>query len=294
MQPERKSGHEYDCVYYPPAKDPSPWHYNPMFPPASPVSQFYPGFYPIPPPQPVADPWSRASHSPVAYKSSSTDRLHMITPVRATGCPAIYSLRSPNPSPVHTPSSSPILSRSRASPSPGTSPAAAGNRGSAAAANGRRPAATPSPVLQAKGAASKPPRPRQRPVLQRARTVDYPLDCLSDANHCLTDDGFRVEPYRESSTPQRLMDATSKIPSLDSLYEHLKAFASSSTNALPNQTPANYQSQYQSPADETRRDRSATFSGKIIASRNGNKVFDDRPCTTFRDVVKACSGSSVV
>lgn len=115
-----------------------------------------------------------------------------------------YGFRpSPAPSPVHTPSGSPVLSRAR-----GSSP------------SGRRmmPPVPPPKVCGSNvAAAGKPPRPR-RPPLVRAKTVDpSPLDSLLD------------DPF-QSSKP---LDTESKIPSLDSLYEQLKAFASSSGGPVP-------------------------------------------------------------
>ena len=73
------------------------------------------------------------------------------------------------------------------------------------------------PPKTAVSAAGKPPRPR-RPPLVKAKTVD------SSAHDFFLDDPFQS---------QRPLDSESKIPSLDSLYEQLKAFASSSGPVPP-------------------------------------------------------------
>lgn len=95
------------------------------------------------------------------------------------------------PSPAHTPSSSPVLNRAnRASSSPRRMP----------------------PIPPPKPSSLKPPLPR-RPVLIKSKTFDSgPPPPPSD---------YFYEDHFQS---QRPLDPGSKIPSLDSLYEQLKAF----------------------------------------------------------------------
>jgi len=97
------------------------------------------------------------------------------------------------PSPAHTPSSSPVLNRAnRASSSPRRMP----------------------PIPPPKPSSLKPPLPR-RPVLIKSKTFDSgPPPPPSD---------YFYEDHFQCS--QRPLDPGSKIPSLDSLYEQLKAFA---------------------------------------------------------------------
>lgn len=136
------------------------WQNSPMFSPTQPYSAFQ-----------VADPCF--NNRPNYAKSYSLERLNQ----------PVYLVRSPGPSPVHTPTGSPVIGR-RASPSP------------------RPPRRAPLPPLP-KVPSGKPPLPR-RPVLMKSKTVD------------------------EDSLP-RPLDSTSKIPSLDSLYEQLKVLSGSTT-----------------------------------------------------------------
>ena len=187
---------DYESVYYP------PWQYSPIFGPNPPTYGFNPqGWTPV------------NYRPPTAFKSHSTERLNCPRFVQ----PPVYSFRSPNPSPVHTPSGSPVMNRSiRFTPSP--SPAR----------NVRR--MPPPPPLPVHPATSKPPLPRQRPPLLKSKTVDHPPDYLppESCSHRSFDDLRKITndgSIGHWNTAR--MDMSSKIPSLDSLYEQLKAFAAS-------------------------------------------------------------------
>lgn len=201
----------------------------------------------------MVDSWM--AYRPVPpYKSYSSERLNQQHPQ------VLYSFRSPAPSPVHTPSGSPILSRTRGS-SPALPP-------------GRPQRRMIPPIPPPKNvAASKPPRPlRQRPALMKAKTIDCP-------------EGFDNDPFQ----PERPLEAGNKIPSLDSLYEQLKAFAAST----PPPTPTGSSSCRPSRVDNQLaadlaaaalemvansplvRSRSATFSGPASPFNCRPKVFID-------------------
>ncbi|XP_046640016.1 liprin-beta-2-like isoform X2 [Daphnia pulicaria] len=200
---------EYEAVYLaglpppppppppPPTDKPWQWQNSPIYG-ANGSLQYYPGYASYV--HPVVDSWMTyrplpPTVTPPPYKSYSMERLNHPS--------VVYSFRSPAPSPVHTPSSSPVLSRARGS-SPGS---AMGRPGQP---NQRRVAAAPPIPPPKNGAASKPPRPlRNRPTLVKAKTIDFADGC-NDA-----------DPFQ----PQKPLEVGNKIPSLDSLYEQLKAFA---------------------------------------------------------------------
>lgn len=198
------NGGNYDSVYYPPVADHvPPWQYSPLFNGTQmPMNAaYFPGYYA---PQ-AQDPWH---YPPRPFKSYSMDRLNTTAVRVSPSLPAAYFHRSPNPSPVHTPSSSPVLNRARFSPGP---------------VPRRIPVPIPAPIP---AASCKPPRPRQRPPLQKAKTVDAG-DCYAERRSCddlrkICNDGSVLV---QRPTPR--MDSSTKMPSLDSLYEQLKAFAAS-------------------------------------------------------------------
>ena len=266
------NGREYDSVFSPATStDPlKPWQYSPLFSTNLPSSSYYSsggGYCPVVPPPP-ADPWGhyrfpQPQHAPYpSYRSYSLERLNQPTgysvATSSGGCPVVYSLRSPNPSPVHTPSGSPVLNRSRFTPSPGSSPSI-----SRSVCNSRRmlPPSPPS-LPPSKGTASKPPRPRpsgQRPILLKSKTIDCPTP---------------PEPRTNSIYPQqRPLEAGSKIPSLDSLYEQLKAFAASPENNAPPRVDANLAADLAALVGGVARSRSASYSGASLSVRNQPKVF---------------------
>ncbi|KAK4008014.1 hypothetical protein OUZ56_013173 [Daphnia magna] len=202
--PPPNGNHEYETVYLPGLPPPPPppptdkswqWQSSPIYG-ANGSLQYYPGFGSYV--HPVVDSWMGyrplpPPSTPPPYKSYSMERLNHPS--------VVYSFRSPAPSPVHTPTSSPVLSRAR-----GSSPASA--MGRPIQPNQRR--VTPPVPPPKNGAASKPPRPlRNRPTLVKAKTIDF-ADGSSDC-----------DPFQ----PQKPLEAGNKIPSLDSLYEQLKAFA---------------------------------------------------------------------
>jgi hypothetical protein len=277
---------EYEAVYLaglpppppppppPPTDKPWQWQNSPIYG-ANGSLQYYPGYASYV--HPVVDSWMTyrplpPTVTPPPYKSYSMERLNHPS--------VVYSFRSPAPSPVHTPSSSPVLSRARGS-SPGS---AMGRPGQP---NQRRVAAAPPIPPPKNGAASKPPRPlRNRPTLVKAKTIDFADGC-NDA-----------DPFQ----PQKPLEVGNKIPSLDSLYEQLKAFAAATPPPSAPLAPA-------SPCPTTRssrtidnqmaadlaaaalemvansplvRSRSATFSGapSSFAFNSRPKVFIALPHST--------------
>ena len=274
MQPEYRSSvsketairereRERDSLYYPSAtKTPhlQPWQYSPIFSTTNPSSTYYSssaadGYYPAVPPPPL-DPWGAYRHlhapSSAPFRTERTYSFERLNPLPST----CYSLRSPNASPVHTPSNSPVLNRSRFTPSPGSSPLL--NR----AAQGRRTTAS-----------SKPPRPRQsahRPPLHKSKTVDH-------------------TSHLSPSPLHRPLDAASKIPSLDSLYEQLKAFAASPEGAggvarsrTTTRVDAHLAADLAALVGGVTRARSASYSGASLSIRNQyHQVFLTRQHTFF-------------
>ena len=204
--PSNGSAHnEYETVYLsgpPPPPPPPPtdkswqWQNSPIYG-VNGSPQYYPGYPYVP-----LDPWLAYRPLPATppYKSYSMERLNHPS--------VVYSFRSPAPSPVHTPSGSPVLSRAR-----GSSPGLPLGR----QVQPQRRMIPPVPPPK-NGPASKPPRPlRQRPPLIKAKTIDF------------ADGSCDGDPFH----PQKPLDATSKIPSLDSLYEQLKAFAAATPPPPP-------------------------------------------------------------
>ena len=270
MQPEYKPEYktefrpskevrDYESVFFPAAASANlqPWHYSPIFSTTNPPPYYSgDGYYPAVPPPPL-DPWGgyhRQVQAPsTPLRSYSFERLNQPAAYGAPsgGCPSsVYSVRSPNPSPVHTPSNSPVLNRSRFTPSPGSSPSL-----SRSTATSRRINAVALPHPVKAGAASKPPRPRpmaHRPPLHKSKTVDH---------------SYLPPP----TLMHRPLDAGSKIPSLDSLYEQLKAFAASpEANAKSRATrvDAHLAADLAALVGDVTRARSASYSGASLSIRN--------------------------
>ena len=272
MQPEYKAEYkpefrpnkevrEYESVYYPAAASTNlqPWQYSPIFSTTNPPAYYSgDGYYPAVPPPPI-DPWGgyhRQVQGPsTPLRSYSFERLNQPTGYGAAsgGCPSsAYCVRSPNPSPVHTPSNSPVLNRSRFTPSPGSSPSLSRNPGTSRRINA---VALPLPV-KGGGAASKPPRPRpaaHRPPLHKSKTIDH---------------SYLPPPLTLMHPP---LDAGSKIPSLDSLYEQLKAFAASpeaNAKGRAARVDAHLAADLAALVGDVTRARSASYSGASLSVRN--------------------------
>ena len=266
---------EYETVYLsgpapptpppPPAEKPWQWHDSPLYG-TNGSAQYYQGYqhqyvqHPA-----MVDSWFSYRPLPPAppYKSYSMERLNHPS--------VVYSFRSPAPSPAHTPSSSPVMSRAR-----GSSPAL--TMGRPVVNPPARRMIPPVPPPKSGGVVSKPPRPfRQRPTLTKAKTID------------VTDGAIDGDPFQS----QRPLDPASKIPSLDSLYEQLKAFAatpppssaSSSTPSACHARPPRVDNQLAADLAAAAlemvansplvRSRSATFSGahSPFAFNSRPKVF---------------------
>ena len=268
-----KEVREYESVYFPAATSSNlqPWQYSPIFSNTNPPPYYSgDGYYPAVPPPPL-DPWGgyhRQVQAPsTPLRSYSFERLNQPTGygVPSTGCQSsVYSVRSPNPSPVHTPSNSPVLNRSRFTPSPGSSPSMSRNAGTSRRINA---VALPLPVKG--GAASKPPRPRpnaHRPPLHKSKTVDH---------------SYLPPP----TLMHRPLDAGSKIPSLDSLYEQLKAFAASpegNSKARTTRVDAHLAADLAALVGDVTRARSASYSGASLSIRNQyHQVFLTAPLSPF-------------
>ena len=264
-QHQSASGGHYDALYHMstgggsgssnPLLSEKPWHYSPVFggnsqpppPPLPPHGQpYYSGAYPWVP----VDSWSAYRPLP-PLPPSGQHQHHRPQPQ------IVYTLRSPAPSP----SGSPILSRNR-----GSSPA-----GPSTPRRMMPPVPPPKPIGIG-GAAAKPPRPvRPRPTLVKAKTIDIPdSSSLEDFLH--SDSALNFQFNRQ-------LDSGSKMPSLDSLYEQLKAFASTgpssgSNNQLATDLAFAALGMVASNNNPLARSRSATFSSYSSSSgRPNTKVY---------------------